>query len=401
MRIARPLLRLHRRDERGAIGVLIAVLVAGGVLLGTGALVIDVGQIYQNRAELQNGADSAALAIAQQCGQQQGSCPTTASSTAQTYTNANASALTGHANGVVAVCGSGGLVQCSDYPGIFGAGLTACPPDPANLTTGAGFVDVATSTKLPGGSTLLPPVFAKTLLGSSTYDGTNVKACAQAEWGAPKYGESVAFTISACEWATAISTVGYWTPPAPYTSYDASNPATWPTSAADAGYDQPLTFHSGNNVTSGTCPQNPAFADAPGAFGWTSDPNGNCQTVIIQNQYGPKTGDSMDGGCQTALTDAYNNHTALLVPVYSSVTLQGKNTDYTLDGFASFVITGFHAPGITEPDWLNPSLLCVPPNVQGNDQTCIDGFFTTGALCTSDCQLGGNNMGAFYIKLTG
>ena len=50
------------RDRRA-----VAVLIGGGVLFGMGALVIDVGQLYQNRAELQNGADAAALAVAKSC----------------------------------------------------------------------------------------------------------------------------------------------------------------------------------------------------------------------------------------------------------------------------------------------------------------------------------------------
>ena len=41
--LARPMLRLLGRDEEGAIGVLVAIFIAGGVLLGMGALVIDVG----------------------------------------------------------------------------------------------------------------------------------------------------------------------------------------------------------------------------------------------------------------------------------------------------------------------------------------------------------------------
>jgi len=58
-----PLIRLVRlrlrQDERGVIGVLVAVLIGGGVLTGMGALVVDLGQLYQERAELQNGADAA------------------------------------------------------------------------------------------------------------------------------------------------------------------------------------------------------------------------------------------------------------------------------------------------------------------------------------------------------
>jgi Flp pilus assembly protein TadG len=174
--LARLLVRRLGRDDRGAIGVLIAVLLGGGVLLGMAAMVVDVGQIYQNRAELQNGADAAALGVARQCAQ--GTCaPATALTTAQGYADANASALTQGTAGVSGICGSAGLGNCSAY---IGTGLTSCPPDP---TDGANFVDVLTETELPNGSTLLPPVFAQTLVGGSTYDGTTVRACAQAEWG--------------------------------------------------------------------------------------------------------------------------------------------------------------------------------------------------------------------------
>ena len=50
-------------DDRGVVGVLVGLLL-GTVLLGVGALVIDVGQLYQERAQLQSGAGAAALAVA-------------------------------------------------------------------------------------------------------------------------------------------------------------------------------------------------------------------------------------------------------------------------------------------------------------------------------------------------
>ena len=37
------------------------------VLIGVGALVIDSGALYAERRQLQNGADAAALAVAQDC----------------------------------------------------------------------------------------------------------------------------------------------------------------------------------------------------------------------------------------------------------------------------------------------------------------------------------------------
>jgi Flp pilus assembly protein TadG len=51
--------------ERGAAGVLVAVMMLA--IIGAGALAVDVGQIYSERAQLQNGADASALGVAQAC----------------------------------------------------------------------------------------------------------------------------------------------------------------------------------------------------------------------------------------------------------------------------------------------------------------------------------------------
>ncbi|NKX56723.1 hypothetical protein HGG74_19810 [Arthrobacter sp. E918] len=56
-------------------------------LLGFVALAIDVGALYAERAQLQNGADAAALAVAQDCAD--GSCTNT-QQTARTFVNVNA-----------------------------------------------------------------------------------------------------------------------------------------------------------------------------------------------------------------------------------------------------------------------------------------------------------------------
>lgn len=59
--------------ESGAAGVMVAVMML--VLIGAGALAVDVGQIYSERAQLQNGADAGALAVALSC--KQGTCNST------------------------------------------------------------------------------------------------------------------------------------------------------------------------------------------------------------------------------------------------------------------------------------------------------------------------------------
>ncbi|MET3920469.1 TadE/TadG family type IV pilus assembly protein [Arthrobacter sp. UYEF20] len=58
-------------NERGATGVLVAVMML--VLMGAGAMAVDVGQIYAERAQLQNGADAGAMAVARRC-QKAGGC---------------------------------------------------------------------------------------------------------------------------------------------------------------------------------------------------------------------------------------------------------------------------------------------------------------------------------------
>jgi Flp pilus assembly protein TadG len=66
-----PFTRLKRRlgdlgaDDRGAVTVIVAIMMV--VVLGMAALVVDVGSVEVRRAQLQDAADAAALAIAQDC----------------------------------------------------------------------------------------------------------------------------------------------------------------------------------------------------------------------------------------------------------------------------------------------------------------------------------------------
>ena len=65
-------------SEKGAAGVTVALMLL--VLIGAGALAVDTGQIYAERAQLQNAADSAALAVAHSCAK--GACKTALSGSA-------------------------------------------------------------------------------------------------------------------------------------------------------------------------------------------------------------------------------------------------------------------------------------------------------------------------------
>lgn len=342
----------HRSQhgDRGAIGVLVAVFLAAGLLFGMGALVIDVGRLYQNRAELQNGADAAALAVA-------GSCATGTCSTAiaTTYANANASSLTGNTAAVYMVCGVNGL-------GTVGTGACAASPPgcPISPTDGSSYVDVQTHTQLPSGSTptLLPPVFAQSLV--SGYRGAEVFACAQAKWGIT---DALGYTI--CQAKAQAS---------PQVAYPVN--ATGITSSTEIS----LLLNDPNPMCTGSA----------GNFGWTA----SCPVVISGNTYGVKTG--MSGkACADAINAAWSagstawktptaanwDKAIVFIPMYSQVLNPGNNALYTLAGFTGFVITGYNLPSVKggNPDWLSKG-----NGPCGSTNGCISGFFVNKTLPAAD-----------------
>ncbi len=362
--LARLVLLRLRHDERGAVAIIVAVLIGGGVLTGMGALVIDVGQLFQERGELQNGADAAAIGVAKSCAL--GTCtPSVASQLA----DANASNLTGGTAGVQLVCGSDGLGAC---PASTGA-LTSCPSDPP---AGTNFVDVYTST-LSNGSQLLPPAFGGAFLGSS-YQGTTVRACAQAEWGPPSAATTSAITISACEWDQATQQGTLFAPAPPYSQN--ALPA--------ASFDQVITPDTGNGTS---CATEPAGDDGPGTFGWADD-NGNCTIQVSGSSFPGSPGNSTGPHCSAVLQNAWQNQIPILVPVYAS--FDGGANTFTLQGFADFVVTGYNLPGVEAQDWLDSANSC-PGTVY-----CLNGFFVQG-LIPSTGSITGPGLGASVIDLTG
>lgn len=356
-----------RRDERGVVGVIVAIFLGAGVLTGLGALVLDVGQLYQERAELQNGADAGALAVAKSCAL--GACTATV---AGQLADDNASSLTGGTQGVTLVCGSGSLGGC---PGSTGS-LTSCPPAPP---AGTNFVEVYTATQTASGSTLLPPVFARTLLGAS-YQGTTVRACAQAEWGPPSGATTVAVTISACEWDQSTQQGALFASAPPYSQ----NPLPAP------GFDQVLTLSAGNDTG---CATEPAGADGSGTFGWAADSSGNCTLPVSGSSFPGSAGTMVTAACLNVLQNAQQNQIPILVPVY--VSLNTAANSYALKGFAEFVVTGYNfAPGFLEPDWLNPADTCTGTNY------CLTGYFVQGVIPATG-SFAGPSLGASVIDLTG
>ncbi|TFB48960.1 TadE/TadG family type IV pilus assembly protein [Cryobacterium tagatosivorans] len=157
------------REDRGATAVMLGIMLVP--LIGSLAIALDVGALYAERAQLQNGADAAALAIAQDCATND--VCTNPGGLAASYTNGNAN---------------------------DGAANVLAPSFPNAHT-----VVVSDSTRVAGSNAgAISHPFAA-LLG---IDNTTVHATATAEWGGPGSAEVLALALSWCEFQESLAATG-------------------------------------------------------------------------------------------------------------------------------------------------------------------------------------------------
>lgn len=383
--VIRRALRSASQDDRGAVGVLVGVLIASGMLFGMAAVVVDVGSIYAERAQLQNGSDAGALAVAKACASGEPGCSIEGSyEDAGPYADSNAK---DGASAASVVCGfagdSGELEECPPWTDT----RVDCPETPPS---GTNYVDVHTSTLSEDrSSTLLPPSFAHTLAGNDSPEGTTIGACARAAWGPPGAGgTTIPLTISTCEWDASTAGGTDYAPSPPYPP------------DPDPSYSKILRLHDPqqDSSTSGNVGENctdDKAVDGPGMFGWIDDPDKDCSAEFEGDTYGSDPGANVSNGCKTALRDARDNRTPIFIPVYSDVNGTGNNGEYTWDGWAAFIITGYHLPGFKAPDWLNPGNKCK------GEEKCVFGFFIDEEFKPGGGSVGGPDRGVYVIKLTG
>jgi hypothetical protein len=323
--------------------MLFVIFVSGGVLLGTSAIVADVGAIYAERGELQGGADSAAMAVAEDCAKTPTACAATAQARALTFGNGNAR----DGAATITVCGRG-VTPVLPTCAAAATNRSACVQAPP--ATGA-YVEVRASTRQANNSTLLPPSLARGLAGNGQYDGVSVKTCARAGWGTPAVSTGLAFTTSLCEWSEATSAGTNFAPSPPTAAYERSV------------YVKGGPSHSCPGVVG---------HNAPGNFGWLDDAGG-CTAVITYNgSVGGDPGASAHN-CDAALAAAATSHAVVYLPIYDTVSGNGSHTTYHMMGVAAFVITGYSLPGSSRASWLTGSNDC---GSHGNSDKCLLGYYT-------------------------
>lgn len=314
--------------EDGAVAVVVALLLT--VMLGMGAFVIDVGALYQEKRELQNGSDAGALAVGEDCAT--GDCgPYTATAESLADPNAEDDATT---------------------------------VDGVTIDTAAQTVKVDTSTSDPGGGSVIAYKFAQ-VLGLS---GDTVRASATAQWSPPSRAPSVPLVISKCEW-----------------DRSAGSPDALPTGTLT------VTFHSGGSTE--PC-NGPAGQDVPGGFGWLDATDCLSDLSVADGGVWAesKPGNTPTGtGCSPS---NFALGSTVLVPVFDDTTGQGTNAKFHIVGFAAFEIvgTGLHnSGGWTDGEACDLTLSDDGGNPgnggAGNSTQCITGRFVK--FFAADAAAGG------------
>lgn len=289
------------------------------VLLGMAALAVDVGAMYVEKAQLQNGADAAALAIAQDCSG--GNCGVVAD-VGQFAADSNAGDET---SGVMSIT----------FPA---AGRVRVQTNAREAVTGANHFSLS---------------FARVL----GFESTEITAAATASWGAPTGGSTLPWTLSECVFRQSLS--------APQlaqlnsTGNFVGDPRGTPRILLRYDQDASSPGYPGCGVHDGY---------AKGGFGWL-DGSDCAATVVAPGTVGADTGNNFPSDCVDELPNLTSQ--PIMIPLFSSSALTGTRATYTLVGFAAFQVTGYKFAGGNTHTLKDP----LAPNCTGNCRG-IQGFFT-------------------------
>lgn len=368
------------RGDDGAVAVLIALLAV--VLLGFGALVIDVGILYAEKRELQTGADAAALAIANEC--VVGDCTQAAAdSLATEMASANASDDAASAD----VCGTAG------------PGWTAACEIPKGMPLGAKYIRVTTTTLTSDQAVEVPPALAKVL--DPSYDGTTVRASSVVVIGGPlRTGTSIPLILSACEWKTYTEDGQSYAPLPhevegdPYYD-DLEGEIPYP-----VAMEAEIVLHKGDEDT---CKAGGGFNETiPGGFGWlqtvqSTGPDKSCEADITQDE---TTGEILVDSKQGFSPCVKDLMTSVLgeivqIPVFA---LDPASKTYTVSGWAAFFVTGYYLNGNNDKTQAHiPAWDAQPACFSSASYDCITGYFLK--LPETTAAVGGASFGETVVQL--
>ncbi len=342
--------RSHRR-ERGATALIFAFSLV--VLIGFMAFAIDPGVLFQEKRDLQTGAEAAALAVAQDCAPT-GTCPSQGAmqTRARDYLSAN----------------------LTDGPGRI-VGNVVVDESASTVTVTVGGYDTANNRD---GDPNTTDLFFGPVIG---VDGFDIQARAVASFGGVGAAAATPLIFSVCE----------------YQMFGAS------------GSQVVLKFH---NSGSATICNGPAGQDAPGGFGWLV-PDGVCLAhTDAGGWFSSSPGVSPPGNgqkrCKTAeqigLTVNGQPNPLLLIPIFDQVQGNGSNAQFHLYGYAGFAVQGWFFTSQIKGDPADVyKLHCHSkgpgPHPGNNYDDCVIGnfvrFYAPGEVA------GGPDLGVTTVSLVG
>lgn len=286
---------ISTKDERGAVAVLVAILLV--VLLGFAALVVDLGLLYAERAQLRNGADAAAIGIAQSCAE-------------NPLDEENCSEETGGGSLAKEMADANALDDQSNA-------------DSVTLNRLAGTVSVTTGALEAGSAPNSVSLYFARALG---FEEALVSVTSHAAWGVPVGGTApFAIAFSKCE-------------------VDAGNHGD--------GSLQFLPAHGSKDKLAG-CTGSSSGQELPGGFGWLDQtPGFPCGAVIDPDNpwMGSSTGNDIKTDCPARLAEwktrlESGERVIELLPVFDDKGDTGSHGQLRIHAFAAFDVRGWSFPG--------------------------------------------------------
>lgn len=341
-------LRWKSEHERGGIAVTVALLAVP--ILVCLAFVVDAGLLHWEKVQLQNGADAAALAVAEMCAKEGPACIPEAQGLAAGIAGRNAN---------------------------DDEAAATLPAGTFTVNASSGRVTVEAST-LNGAGTEVRHPFASLVAPG----GSELAADASAEWGTPIGGVTeVALTIAECEFDDL-----------PPQDANVENPTrTW------------LLINNGGGGP-GTTPTGAPCADgSPGGFGWLDGTNCSA-TISVDATVGGEVGvqpNPNKNGCSADVLAGRLCET-LLIPLYSSTSGSGGGATFTISRFAAFKLTGVKTGGANSDVYCGGSPLEPPVPGPPGASKGIQGYFVKYVELGEDFDLGegGPDGGLVIVKLT-
>jgi Flp pilus assembly protein TadG len=312
-----------------------------------GALVLDVGNLYWERRQLQNAADAAAMAAAQEIAAT--GSEELAYEEARDYADANNS--------------RGAFVGVSDFI-VDGDTVTVIANTGSQSSLGS-----------------VRSIFAS-LIGVDAY-ATSARATVEIRTNITQ-GKTLPLALCQSNWEHNTGAV----PPYDDGPYTSGPPPHIISFATAPGHADPANADCGNPSVLGN-------STYPGGFGWLQrDEDEDCMAVISAPDYVTgSTGNSPHGGqqpsaCSTSRlyadlrevidSNADGSENSVLIPIFYDWDNSGSNGKFRIQGLAGFVLKGYKinssaggVPDVSYPSDLAWNTLCPNP------RSCLYGYYDT------------------------